>query len=104
MDINPNLTIAHSERMRHWIAATPPGMAHWSGTGPKGRSCRECVHFINEGYYAASNAHSANGLKPGRCRKYTALMGFNGKKFQHRTASCSHFEENSEPPKPKAAL
>lgn len=78
---------------------TPPGMAHWSGTGPEGTSCRECALYTFEGRYTSgSKTHPAGGLKPGRCRKYHQLMKRKGKPFVHSKPSCKHFERNPNPP------
>ena len=42
---------------------TPAGMAHWSGSGPAGKTCRDCALF------------KANKSGPqGKCTKFAALM------------------------------
>jgi hypothetical protein len=28
------------------VKATPPGMAHWAGTGPAGKVCRDCAAWV----------------------------------------------------------
>ena len=77
-------------------ARTPPGMAHFPGTGPKGRTCRECEHYSNEGrYIAGSPTHAKGELKLGRCKKYRRMMGnrYSGLTFRHNTPSCKYFSE-----------
>ena len=76
---------------------SPPGMAHWAGTGPKGKVCRQCIHYTNEGRYSLGGKHPG-WLKPGRCTKFGAMMRKKGPTFPIRTLACKHFEENPNPP------
>ena len=81
------------------LRETPPGMAHWRGSGPKGKVCRECIHYrADRRYTANSPGHAKNQLMPGDCRKVKALTNLWGPKFPTETAACKHFEENPEPP------
>ena len=87
------------EQTEEGMRRTVPGMAHWSGTGPKGTTCRECLHYTYEGRYASnSKKHPAGGLKPGRCKKYQDLKKMKGKPFAHHKPSCRHFEPHPNPP------
>lgn len=92
------LTDPNPERMRVLIASTPPGMAHWCGTGPARRSCRECVHYEFKGYYATTSMARGGRLKPGRCRQYRTMMGNWGPAFKWHVAACMFFAENPKPP------
>lgn len=77
------------EQMRR----TPNGMAHWAGTGPAGKTCREC-RFFEHGwrYYAQGKFHDTE-LKPAPCAKYRAMMnGKRGGEIPNTTAACRHFE------------
>jgi len=81
--------------------ATMPGMAHWSGGGPDGKTCRECVHWTgcghDPGYY--SDRAWAPTLKPRSCAKYRSMMrGDIGPAVPHHMPACRHFETNPEPP------
>lgn len=96
------LTQPHDERMRSFVASTYPGMAHWCGSGPKRKSCRECDHYEFKGYYSAGSKVSGNSLKPGRCLKYKDMMGKWGPKFPWHVEACSFFQENPEPPKKRS--
>lgn len=41
------------KQLAQWVKDTPAGMAHWSGTGPEFKTCRECVFFDHQkSYYA----------------------------------------------------
>jgi hypothetical protein len=76
------------------IKATPDGMAHWAGSGPDNRSCRECNFFEGRDYYA-----NGGGLKPAPCRKYQMLRnGRRGGRIPWYTKACKYFEENPYPP------
>ncbi len=58
---------------------SPPGMAHWAGTGPLGRKCRHCAFF------------SGKAGKKGACGKFTQIMHKKGPKFAGYIASCKYF-------------
>lgn len=92
----PNPQLAEFQRR------TPSGMAHWSGSGPEGVTCRECLHWNNcgvqSGYYAKGGKRGGV-LKPRRCRKYKSMMqGRQGDAVPHETAACKYFEKNATPP------
>jgi hypothetical protein len=75
-------------------ARTVQGMAHWAGSGPKMMTCRLCVFWQMQGYYAGGK-----GLKPGPCRKYSTMMrGAVGGRIPHDTSACKYFEENQNAP------
>lgn len=78
------------------VAKTPPGMAFWAGTGPTGKTCRECSHYGFNGY---TSSKSANGgtLKNGPCERYVSQMG-RAYRVPFDTASCKFFEQNPTPP------
>lgn len=74
------------------IAATPSGMAFWSGTGPAGTTCRECIFFDHQKSYYAKKGINGGGLKPARCKKYKMLSQTNGGNVPHETRACKYFE------------
>lgn len=83
---------------------THSGMAYFSGTGPAGKTCRECVHVKTEGRYAASNPKRSRQLKPVRCREYARRMMINPNKaptFSAKANSCHCFEQSNNPPPPQ---
>lgn len=87
----PNPQIGAFRRM------TVPGMAHWAGSGPPSRSCRECKFWEENGYYAKSSFHGQT-LKPGHCKQYSRMMqGTVGGRIPHETASCKYFEASDAP-------
>jgi hypothetical protein len=88
----PNLTTINPEFDR-LVKATPPGMAHWAGTGPTNTTCEQCKHY---GY----SAPIRNGLgdtistvkKDKCCRKFFDLMRCHGKPLLPSTPSCRHYQ------------
>lgn len=93
-----NLTSMFDEQSERGFRDTPPGMAHWTGTGPDNTTCRECAHFGREGRYIADSPKHAKGeLKPAHCNKYWQLMRGKGPKIKPSLASCKHFEAREGP-------
>lgn len=89
---------APNKHLAEQQANTPPGMAHWAGTGPKGKQCRECLFWTGcggeRGYYSGGN-----GLKPRSCKKYMDLMsGKRGPAVPYYTPACRHFAQSDKPP------
>ena len=80
------------EKTEKGFLKTPDGMAYWSGTGPKGRQCRECRHYTDEGTYTSGK--NLGGRKPGRCLQFSMMMsGKKGSKFPAHTSACRYFGE-----------
>ena len=72
------------------------GMAHFAGTGPAGRTCRECVFWARQGGVKTSFARLGGELLPRRCRKFRKLtMGrVVNTGVPHQAEACRHFEAN----------
>lgn len=103
MDQTPHLKSVFDERMTKLIRNTRPGMAHWSGSGPQGKSCRECIHFESQGYFSASHRFTPGALKPGKCKRFKKMTGTAGAAFSGNTLCCRFFEENEKAPTPRIA-
>lgn len=95
--ISDHLTQPNIELGRR-IAATPDGMAFWSGTGPSNKTCRECAFFDHQKSYYAKRGIGGGALKPAKCRKYAALACQNGGDIPHETRSCKYFEKAADVP------
>src|SRR5262245_43800608 len=81
---SPHLTNPDPELARQ-IAASVPGMAHWAGTGPRGKHCGECKYLT---FIAVGTGKSA------RCGNYKMMMGaYDRGKLPIQTPACRHFEE-----------
>lgn len=84
------------------VRRTVAGMAHWAGTGPQGKTCRQCVHWTGGKYRYGphSGNHQPYELKPGKCGQYKRLTGrqVKAEKIAHSTRACRHFAENANPP------
>ncbi len=81
---------------------TVPGMAHWAGSGPKGKTCRQCLFWDNcgadPGYYAKTGKHHGS-IKPRSCRKYQQMMNnIEGPAVPHTAAACKYFSPNDVSP------
>jgi hypothetical protein len=73
------------------VAGTPIGMAYWAGTGPDGKTCRECVNYVFNGY-------GSRRLKRGPCQRFINLTGIESHNIPFDTASCKEFIQNPKPP------
>jgi hypothetical protein len=80
------------------IAATPSGMAHWAGSGPDLKTCRECVFFDHGNSYYSKTGMRGGGLKPAKCKKYRAMTQQNGGNIPHETRACKYFEQSDKVP------
>ena len=74
------LTDLFDEESERGFRETPRGMAHWAGSGPALRTCRDCVYF------------STKARKKGRCGKFAQMMKKNGPKFGGYMPACKYFE------------
>ncbi len=63
-----------------------PGMAHFAGTGPAGKTCGVCVY---RGYYR--NKYDAK--KHYGCQKFRTLTGRNGPAVDAAYQACRYFEQ-----------
>lgn len=90
-DPNPEL----SRQQRN----TYDGMAHWAGSGPPNKTCRQCREWANAGdYYVGRKT-----LKNAFCRRYRRMTQATvGGKIPHSAKACKYFEENETPPPIKA--
>lgn len=92
-----HLTEALPTKFTKAVARTHPGMASWAGWGPVGKTCRQCSHFITNGY-SAQRGSRAGLLKPGKCRWFKNYTGKAGASFPSHAEACNKFDENPKPP------
>lgn len=80
--------------------ATYPGMAHFAGTGPAGKTCRECIFWTGCGervrYYAKGGVHGGV-IRPQACAKYKELMREVGPAVPFTALACKYFAETATP-------
>jgi hypothetical protein len=74
------------------IRETPAGMAHWAGSGPDGRTCRECAAFDHQKSYYAKKGLGGGLLKPAKCRKFATMTGQSGGRIPFETRACKYFD------------
>jgi hypothetical protein len=69
------------------------GMAHFAGTGPPGKTCRECEHWAHAGY-------NANGtIMRAACEKFQKMMpAAKQQPFPHYLRACKYFVSNPRAP------
>lgn len=90
---------------------TPAGMAHISGTGPEGKTCRECVHWAGNELVSPKSKREGVTLParyarrrwrygqpaPQACLKYRAMRRAQiqdeprSRRVPHDCLACSHF-------------
>lgn len=90
------------------ILATFIGQAHIAGTGPEGKTCRECslwgvkctknkvwgIH--SPGHFSTGNKLRGGQLKNGGCHK--EIRGKASRRFPHHAPACRFFEASENPP------
>lgn len=82
--ISRDMTKGHGVERSGQMLRTHKGMAHFAGTGPAGKKCKDCAHFMRSGA----------GNKPAPCRKYKQLSEWDkvDRKVPMSTAACKYFE------------
>jgi hypothetical protein len=72
------------EDLDRMVRRTIPGMAHWAGSGPRGKSCGQCQHFVEMSIGVGRST---------RCHRYETMTGQQGtKKIPVKTPACKYFE------------
>lgn len=90
------LTAAHGALASAQHAATCSGMAHFAGTGPAGRTCRECAKW---GTAVRFYRRTGGELRRRRCARFSELaQGRIGAPVGHHRAACRHFALNPDAP------
>jgi hypothetical protein len=79
---NLNLTEVTADQ-----AQSVPGMAHFSGTGPKGTTCGHCNYW---GYRRESKKGGI--ISVDACKKFHKLTGEHGPAIKAALPSCKYFE------------
>jgi hypothetical protein len=69
MAIDPHLTPGPDKTFEQRLRSTYPGMAHLAGSGPPGRTCRECEFFRGRDYYAKDQLAVSESVKAGPLRQ-----------------------------------
>lgn len=78
---------------------THPGQAHFAGSGPAGKTCRECIFYGHtKGGYYASRGKWRGLILPAPCKKYRQMTQETGPNVPDSAMACKYFEENTAPP------
>lgn len=74
--------------------ATHPGMAHFAGSGPRGKTCRECIFWAHGPHdYRAKGGKYRGLIEPAICKKYQSFMQHEGSKIPDDAAACKYFDQ-----------
>jgi hypothetical protein len=91
--LNENLTDIAVEHIQ-----SAPGMAHFAGTGPKGKTCGQCSFW---GYQKLSKSDKTNNntgevyrtsTANDGCKKFFILTERHGPKIRPNLLACKYFE------------
>ncbi len=93
-----HLTQPYDSDTQDRIKSTPAGMAHWAGSGPENKTCRECKFMLKHGNFSTNAKKNAGRLKPVKCAKHESMMGGKGASFDPATSACRFFQQDPEPP------
>jgi hypothetical protein len=111
--LTKGLTDPHDPIQSNQLQKTYPGMAHLAGTGPSGKTCRECAMWGMPSHveggpplYRYRPFHAGGELCGRRCQKYHKLMlaglhVIRGQTVPHHAPACRHFVEVASPPAAK---
>src|SRR5262245_38293745 len=88
-----HMTQTHPPELVQQIRASEPGMAHWAGSGPAGKTCGECQHWnFWRQIRNASGAVICTEQHKG-CQKYQQLTNKKGPEISRQLPACRHFQE-----------
>jgi len=76
---------------------TEPGMAYFAGTGPFGKTCKDCKfkgysRAGRENYDSTINDWVSRIYRTGGCAKFLALTGEHGPPIKGALRACKYFE------------
>jgi len=96
--LNQNLTDLDTHQVQ-----SEPGMAHFAGTGPRGKTCGHCTYwgYSKESGRGRENKETDEIYKPMKshkgCKKYFLITGKHGPAIKAALLSCKYFEEIPKP-------
>jgi hypothetical protein len=94
--LTPGMTKPQGDELAWMQEQTRPGMAHWSGSGPKGKTCRDCMFW---GVGNKFRRDTWGELRPRQCTKFTRLSGGRrGDGVPHGCWACKYFEARPSSP------
>ena len=108
-EVDPGKTKIFDIELNGNLEATFIGQAHFGGSGPTGRTCRECQlwHVLKNASRGAAASPQAPGyykrraktpyeLKPAKC--HAKVPNKAPERIPHYASACRHFVENSNAP------
>jgi hypothetical protein len=77
------------------------GMAHFAGTGPVDKTCRECVYWMKRGKWTKADLMIDGRVpEPSPCRRYRNLLNLPNRGLPavpHDAAACKWFGQAERP-------
>jgi hypothetical protein len=61
-------------------------MAHWAGSGPRGKKCRNCQHWQRD-----TRKRGVGSI----CEQFKRMVGYYGKELPGDIPACKYFEKIS---------
>ena len=87
------------DRTTELVKGTHVGMAYFAGTGPRGKTCRECLSWsINGRHLYLNPTFRVPNLQNHDCGKFIEMVGRLGERVPHNAAACKYFEQSEHPP------
>jgi len=89
------MTEAHPPELIQQIRNTAPGMAHFAGSGPQGRCCRECKSWNYERSIRNRSGEVVRTERHKGCQQFERLSGRRGPQINPQLLACRHFQERT---------
>lgn len=82
------------------IHQTHAGMAHFAGSGPDDKTCRECEHWGHQNPPSRTSSKTLMGgeLNDAICIKAKSMMGLKTPRVPHDARACKYFTQDVNPP------
>ena len=92
----PYLAAGYDPVLAAQIAKTRPGMAHWAGSGPFGRTCGDCS-YLTYWQQIRNTADNIVGTKRRHgCAKFRELTDRHGPVVPKHAEACRYFAPRDE--------
>jgi hypothetical protein len=86
------------DELNHPAARTYIGQAHFAGSGPAGKTCRECCFWV-PAPGTTKHAYDQSGIKAHRCTKRASMMrSKDAQLVPPKASACKYFEPPESPP------
>ena len=94
--LSPHLTAGYDPVLTAQIAKTRPGMAHWAGSGPFGRTCGDCSYLTYWQQIRNAAGNNVGTKQRHGCAKFRELTGRHGPVVPKHAEACRYFAPRDE--------